>query len=193
MSALAFLAPLFLLGLGFLVWPVLVHLVQKDRKEVVEFPSLMFLERVPYKSSRRQKIRHWLLLLMRLAALTVLIAAFARPFMDRDDIALGGAPVAREVVILVDRSYSMDYGDRWADALAGARAAVRQLGPEDRASLVFFSAGATLAVRSTTDRTVLFAALDTAEPGSGATRFGPALDLARTVLESPPCRAGTPW
>ncbi len=183
MSALAFLAPLFLVGLGFLVWPVLVHLVQKDRKEVVEFPSLMFLERVPYKSSRRQKIRHWLLLLIRLAALTALIAAFARPFMDRDDIALGGTVVAREVVILVDRSYSMDYGDRWTDALAGARAAVRQLGPEDRASLVFFSAGATLAVRSTTDRTVLFAALDTVEPGAGATRFGPALDLARTVLE----------
>lgn len=183
MTALAFLAPLFLLGLGFLFWPVLVHLVQKDRKEVVEFPSLMFLERVPYKSTRRQKIRHWLLLLMRIAALIALIAAFARPFFDREDVALTGAQVAREVVILVDRSYSMGYADRWADALSGARAAVRQLGPEDRGSLVFFSAGATLAVRSTTDRTVLFAALDTAEPGTGATRFGPAVDLARTVLE----------
>ena len=183
MTALAFLAPLFLLGLGFLVWPVLVHLVQRDRKEVVEFPSLMFLRRIPYKSSRRQKIRHWLLLLMRVAALTALIIAFARPFFDREDVGLAGTQVAREVVILVDRSYSMGYGERWADALAGARAAVRQLGPEDRGSLVFFSAGATLAVRSTTDRTALFAALDTAQPGTGATRFGPALDLARTVLE----------
>ncbi len=183
MTALAFLAPLFLLGLGFLVWPVLVHLVQKDRKEVVEFPSLMFLQRVPYKSTRRQKIRHWLLLLMRLAALTALVIAFSRPFFDDDDVTLAGAPVAREVVILLDRSYSMGYGERWSDALAGARAAVRQLGPEDRGSLVFFSAGATLAVRSTTDRTALFGALDTAEPGAGVTRFGPALDLARTVLE----------
>ena len=183
MTALAFLAPLFLLGLGFLVWPVLVHLVQKDRKEVVEFPSLMFLRRVPYKSTHRRRIRHWLLLLMRIAALTALIAAFARPFRDSDDVALTGAPLAREVVILVDRSYSMGYGERWADALAGARAAVRGLGPDDRGSLVFFSTGATLAVRSTADRTALFAALDTAQPGSGATRFGPAVDLARTVLE----------
>ncbi len=183
MTALAFLAPLFLLGLGFLVWPVLVHLVQKDRKEVVEFPSLMFLQRVPYKSTRRQKIRHWLLLLMRIAALIALVAAFARPFFDREDVALAGAPVAREVVILLDRSYSMGYGERWSDALAGAREAVRQLGPEDRGSLVFFSAGGTLAVRSTTDRTALFAALDTVEPRAGVTRFGPALDLARTVLE----------
>ena len=167
MSALAFLAPLFLLGLGFLIWPVLVHLVQKDRREVVEFPSLMFLERVPYKSTRRQKIRHWLLLLMRLAALAALIAAFARPFFDRDDIALAAGPVAGEVVILLDRSYSMGYGDRWADALAGARQAVGQLGPEDRGSLIFFSGGATLAVRSTTDRTQLFAALDTAQASDG--------------------------
>ncbi len=183
MSALAFLAPLFLLGLGFLAWPVLVHLVQRDRKEVVEFPSLMFLRRVPYKSTRRRRIRHWLLLLMRIAALTALIAAFARPFLDRDDVALGAAQPAREVVILVDRSYSMDYGERWADAVAGAREAVRRLGPEDRASLVFFSTGATLPVRSTTERAALLAALDTATPGAGATRFGPALDLARTVLE----------
>ena len=183
MSALAFLAPLFLVGLGFLFWPVLVHLVQKDRKEVVEFPSLMFLRRVPYKSTRRRKIRHWLLLLMRLAALTALVAAFSRPFLDREDLALAGGPVAREVVILLDRSYSMRYGARWPDALAGARDAVRQLGPEDRGSLVFFSAGATLAVRSTTDRTALLGALDATEPGAGATRFGPALDLARTVLE----------
>ena len=183
MTALAFLAPLFLLGLGFLVWPVLVHLVQKDRKEVVEFPSLMFLERIPYKSTRRQKIRYWLLLLMRIAALTALIMAFARPFLDRDDLALAAGPVAGEVVILLDRSYSMGYGDRWSDALAGARGAVNQLGPEDRGSLIFFSASATLAVRSTTDRTQLFAALDTVQPGAGVTRLGPALDLARTVLE----------
>ncbi len=183
MTALAFLAPLFLLGFAFLVWPVLVHLVQRDRKEVIGFPSLMFLRRVPYRSTRRRKIRHWPLLLMRAAALAALVLAFARPFFDREDPALAARPAAREVVVLVDRSYSMGYGERWPDALAAARAAVRQLGPEDRGSLVFFSASATLAVRSTTDRATLLAALDGVRPGAGATRFGPALDLARTVLE----------
>ena len=43
-DAMAFLAPLFLLGLAALAVPVLIHLTQRERKQVVEFPSLMFLQ-----------------------------------------------------------------------------------------------------------------------------------------------------
>jgi hypothetical protein len=40
-------APLVLIGLGALALPVLIHLIQRERKRVVEFPSLMFLRRIP--------------------------------------------------------------------------------------------------------------------------------------------------
>ncbi len=40
MSLLSFLAPLFLIGLGAIVVPILVHLIQRERKRVIEFPSL---------------------------------------------------------------------------------------------------------------------------------------------------------
>ena len=183
MTGLAFLAPLFLLGLAFLIGPVLVHLRQKDRKEIVEFPSLMFLQQIPYKSVRRQKIRHWLLLLFRLAALTALIVAFARPFLDRSDLVVGSQLGAGEIVIMVDRSYSMGYDDRWEAALDAARRSVRELTPDDRASLIFFSAGASVEVRSGTDRSRLLGVLDTVQVSSGITRFGPGLKLAQTVLE----------
>ena len=80
---MGFVAPLVLVGLGALVLPVLIHLIQRERKRVVEFPSLMFLRKIPYQSVRRRRIRDWLLLVMRLAALALIVLAFARPFFRR--------------------------------------------------------------------------------------------------------------
>src|SRR5688572_11422488 len=122
---MSFLLPLFLVGLGALAVPVLIHLIQREKNQIIAFPSLMFVRRVPYESVRRRKIRHWLLLAMRLAALALIVAAFARPFVRGSVTALSGG--AREVVILLDRSYSMGYTGRWERAQAAARQVVEQL------------------------------------------------------------------
>ena len=51
---MSFLTPLFLVGLSALAIPVLIHLIQRERKRVIEFPSLMFLRKIPYQSVRRR-------------------------------------------------------------------------------------------------------------------------------------------
>src|SRR6478735_12493307 len=96
-----FLAPAFLAGLAAVAVPVLIHLINRERKVVVEFPSLMFLQRIPYRSVRRQKIRHLLLLILRCLALALFVAAFARPWFDRSHKTGAGAASARAVVILI--------------------------------------------------------------------------------------------
>ena len=62
---MSFLAPLLLLGVAALAVPILIHLVERERGQAIRFPSLMFLHKIPYKSLRRQRIRNWLLLLLR--------------------------------------------------------------------------------------------------------------------------------
>jgi len=178
---MSFLTPLFLIGLVGLAIPVILHLIQKERKNVVQFPSLMFLRRVPYQSVRRRRIRHWLLLFMRLAALALIVLAFARPFLRRTEIT-AGASGAREVVILLDRSYSMGYGGKWAQAVAAAGNAINGLTAADRASVVLFSSNTEVALRSASDRARLLAAVADLQPGAGATRYGPALKLAGSIL-----------
>jgi hypothetical protein len=116
-----------LVALGALAVPVFVHLIQRERKRVVQFPSLMFLQRIPYQSVRRRRIRDWFLLAMRLAALALIVTAFARPFFRRDALAAAAQQGARESVILVDTSYSMEYGDRWSRARAAATDAIRSM------------------------------------------------------------------
>ena len=120
---MSFLTPLFLLGLAALAVPVLIHLTQKERKSVVQFPSLMFLRKIPYESVQRRRIRDWLLLALRLAAIALIVTAFARPFLRGSSLAAapGGA---RDIVVLLDRSYSMGYADSWSRAQRAAAQAI---------------------------------------------------------------------
>src|SRR5689334_6828451 len=126
---MGFLAPLFLGGLAALAIPVLIHLINRERKEVVVFPSLMFLQKIPYKSVRRQKLRHILLLALRCLAIIIVVSAFARPFLERNTAPTIAAGGAREVVVLLDRSYSMGYADRWTRAQASVRRVAGSLTP----------------------------------------------------------------
>jgi Aerotolerance regulator N-terminal/von Willebrand factor type A domain len=178
---MTFLAPLFLAGLVGLAIPVFLHLIQKERKNVVQFPSLMFLRRIPYQSVKRRRIRHWMLLFMRLAALALIVLAFARPFLRRTEI-VAGATGAREVVILLDRSYSMGYGDKWSKALAAAQSTINSLTAADRGSVVLFGTNTEVALRSTQDKGRLQAAVAGAQPSASATKYGPALKLAGSIL-----------
>ena len=107
---MAFLNPLFFIGSLVLAVPILVHLVKKDKSEIVQFSSLMFLLRIPKKAIRQQKLRNLLLMAMRLLLIALLIGAFARPYLVRSDDALVPESGDQAVVIVMDNSYSMTYG-----------------------------------------------------------------------------------
>jgi hypothetical protein len=178
----SFLAPLFLAGLAALAVPLIIHLINRERREVVPFPSLMFLQRIPYRSVRRQKLRHILLLILRCLALAILVMAFARPFVKRDTPARAIGTGARELVVLVDRSYSMGASDHWTRAQAAARRAVANLAPTDRATIVAFDDDAAAVTPPTQDVATLNVAIGALHPGSEATRYAPPLKLAAQIL-----------
>jgi hypothetical protein len=180
---LSFLVPLFLAGALAIAIPIWIHLTRKQRSLVVPFPSLMFLRQIPFKEDRRRALHHWLLLALRALVIMLLVAAFARPFFSGEGalVTVGAGPT--EVVILLDRSYSMASGERWGSAQAAVSEAVSSLGPLDKVSVVVFDQGAEAIVRSERDPTRARTALDTIQPGWGSTRYGPALKLAQSILE----------
>jgi hypothetical protein len=179
---MTFLAPLFFVALAALAIPVLLHLTQREKKQIVHFPSLMFVRRIPYQSVRRRKIHNWLLLFVRLTALALIVLAFARPFIVGDDGVVAAGEGAREVVILLDNSYSMGYGNRWEQARAAAQAEIAKLSASDRGSMVLFSSGAEITLRSTAEQDRLTASIADAKPGAAATRYAPALKVAGSIL-----------
>ena len=118
---LSLLVPAFLAGLVALAIPVWVHLRNRQRTDTVDFPSVMFLEQIPFKTVQRQQLRHRALFALRCVAIALLVFAFARPFVPALGVAAGDAAGAREVVVLVDRSWSMQYSGHWAAAQQAVR------------------------------------------------------------------------
>jgi len=133
-----FLAPWFLLGALAIAGPILFHLIRRAVRERVPFSSLMFLRPTPPRVTRRRKLEHLWLLLLRCLALGLLATAFARPFISRD-IALPAAPSeARQVVLLVDTSASMRRGGLWEKARAQAESYLKRATPADRFAIMTF-------------------------------------------------------
>ncbi len=68
-----------LFGLGVAAIPVLLHLMMRSRPKRIEFPALRLLETRRTSNARRMKLRHLLLLLLRMATLGALVIALTRP------------------------------------------------------------------------------------------------------------------
>lgn len=181
---MSFAAPAFLFGLFALAIPVLLHLSRRRTRQAVEFPSLMFLSQMHYRTVRRRRLREPLLLLLRCAALSLLVMGFARPL-------LRAAPQAateevRTVVVLLDVSYSMGYGDRFERAKQAVSDTMASLGPQDRLGLVTFAQSARLELPLGSDKGVTAAALERVELRPEATRYDSAVKLARSLLLDAP-------
>ncbi len=180
--SLTFLAPLFLLGLAALAIPIVVHLTNRPQDRSIPFPSLMFLRRVPYRSVQRQRIEHWALLLLRAGAVTLAVMAFGRPLLEGTGSFLSSEEERSKLVILLDRSFSMGYGEHWERALAAARSRIQNMREGERGSLVTFAERPEIVALSTEDRAALAAALERVTLSAQVTRYGPALDAAAEML-----------
>jgi len=133
------LTPLYLLGLGALALPVLFHLIRRTPRGRQVFSSLMFLAPTPPRLTRRSRLDQILLLLMRLAALGLLVFAFTRPFLRESALLSINDLPRRRVAIVVDASASMRRADLWKQALARVDEELTQLAPHDDVALYTFA------------------------------------------------------
>src|SRR5690242_14453959 len=117
---MSFLNPFLLFGSLALAIPVLIHLVRREKSEIVPFSSLMFLLKVPKRAIRQQQIKTLLLMALRLLILALLVGAFARPYMTQPSKPSVTAS-NRGVVMMLDNSYSMQYGDNFQKLKAEAQ------------------------------------------------------------------------
>src|SRR5688572_1443785 len=128
---MGFLLPAFLAAMAALAVPIVLHLRHRDKDRPLRFPSLMFLEQLPIRTAQRRRVTDLPLLLLRALALALIVLAFARPVFSKQE-AVAKTERARAVVVLLDRSMSMGYGDVWKSAVDSARAVINSIGTGDR-------------------------------------------------------------
>jgi hypothetical protein len=183
--SLGLLFPAFLAALAALAVPIWLHLRHSDKDKPFRFPSLMFLEKLPIRTASRRRLVDVPLLLLRLAAITLLVLAFGRPYYARDvEAAMAQRP--RAIVVLLDRSGSMGHTDVWAAAQDSARAKLVGIQQADRVALVVFDEEAEIAQSFTSDVSLVRAAIAAAKPGDRGTRYAAALRAARQLLSAAP-------
>lgn len=100
-----FVYPEFLYALFALAIPIVIHLFNFRRYKTVYFTNVRFLKSVQEETQSTNKLKHFLVLISRLLALTFLILAFAQPILPTSDQdqKLGNSIVG----IYIDNSFSM--------------------------------------------------------------------------------------
>ncbi len=181
---MSLLTPWFLLGGLAVGIPVWVHLIRKQQSTPSPLPSLMFFRRLPVRTMSRQHLEHLLLLAARCLLILLLALAFARPFFTGNN-PIAAAAKARLVVVMVDVSASMRYGDRAAKAEAAARDAIKKLGALDQAQMLTFAAEAHILGAASTDHAALLAlAASELKPTALPTRYAAAFSALEKIART---------
>lgn len=179
---MAFLAPIFLLGLLAAAIPIAIHLIRKEKPPKVPFSTLRFFKTTSRKQFLFQRLQQLLLMLLRAAVLGFIAFAFARPFVNES--LSGFANVApRSVMVLLDNSMSMRYDDYADRAQEKVEDIINELRPGDEAGLIVFSENVVDVVGLTGEFDSLRTGLSQLnEESFGTTRYFPPLRLADEIL-----------
>ena len=185
---LSFLNPLFLWALAALAIPLALHLFQRRRTVVTPFPTIHFLKLAQKQAASRVRFENILLWLLRSLLLALLALAFAMPVLRRS-AAVGWLGAARrDIVIVIDTSYSMSYETGRGTVMETAREAaarlIASLAPSDRVCV--YLAGDTpqpLIARPTTEHAAVLRAVRAVEWQPGSSAIDEAVALALLTLD----------
>ncbi len=115
-----FVHPYILWGLFAGAIPVIIHLFRLRRFKTVLFSDTRLLREVKFETRKKSKIKHLILLLLRVLTIFALVIAFARPYIPRSD-ALSGAETSKTVIVYVDNSFSMEAGESYHSCFSIAK------------------------------------------------------------------------
>lgn len=126
-----FVQPLFLLGALAGALPVVIHLYNRRRGVVREFPAMALLMESHERTARAAKVRQWVLLALRALVLVVLALALAKPFVFSSSGATVGDRLPTAVAFVIDTSASMQHGKWWSRVDARMAEELGRLRPWD--------------------------------------------------------------
>ena len=125
--SLTFLNPLFLFGLAAGILPILIHRLTQRKAIQRKFSAVRLLLQSQRVTAKPQRLKHFLLLALRILAVLGLVFMMARPVFTRIGLASLGGGGAK--VIILDNSLSMGFreerGERYDLAKKAAKEALK--------------------------------------------------------------------
>jgi hypothetical protein len=165
---MGFLSPWFFGGLAALGVPTFVHLLRRHVSVPRPVASLMFFACGTQSSTRYRRLRYLLLFALRVALILLIVLAFANPFIRRATVDENG----RLLLIVLDNSFSMRAGGRFADAKRQALALLAAKPHSQRAQVMALGDRLEVLTQPITDEAQLRSALESIQPGDSHANFG---------------------
>jgi hypothetical protein len=103
---MTFLQPWVLLALPLVALPLVIHLINQRRFQTMPWGAMMFLLSARALSRGYSRLRHWLIMALRMLAVAAVILAVGRP-LSRGWLALAGGGRPDTAIVILDRSPSM--------------------------------------------------------------------------------------
>ncbi|HVC09341.1 MAG TPA: DUF4159 domain-containing protein [Elusimicrobiota bacterium] len=181
-------APAILWALPLSAVPLAFHLIFRRQAKRVPFSDTLLLRRAYSRTKPFSRLRQWILVALRCLVLLLLILACAKPILESSGGA-GAGSRGTDVLLLLDRSYSMRYREggktRFEQAQVLAQNILARLSGSDRAAVEFFAGkpefpGGRPAWMTPEKASALIAA---AKPGYGTTDYAAALSFAQDFLD----------
>lgn len=113
-------------GAALAVVPLILHLLMRQKPKRVVFPALQLIRNRHRESTKRLRIKNWLLLLARMALVALMALALARPSLNAP-VQLGDRDVATALALVIDTSLSMGYTDLGKTRLDLAKEQAREV------------------------------------------------------------------
>ena len=101
-----FLYSQFLYALALVAIPIIIHLFNFRKFKTVYFSNLRFLKSVKEKTKSQSQLKHLLILLSRILAISSIVFAFAQPYLPDENTNNKANHFAANIYI--DNSFSMD-------------------------------------------------------------------------------------
>ncbi|HZA50015.1 MAG TPA: BatA domain-containing protein [Myxococcaceae bacterium] len=186
---MTFAQPWMLLGALAALIPLLIHLFDRRRPRPVPFGAISFVLRSQRRTASRLKLRRLILYALRTLILLAIPIALAQPEWQQTARAAALARGPAATAIVLDASLSM----RWTEGQSLfergrelARAALRDLRPEEPATVLICTPDSALPGAPIFDRRRLHALIDDARPTFLAGGLNRCLELAARALEESP-------
>ena len=185
---MGFLNPILLLGVLAAAIPLLIHLWSRRQAKRVDFSSLMFLLVAHRQNVRRVQLKNLLILFLRVAIITLIALALARPLL-KNQFSFAGARAKTSAVVILDNSFSMGYqgvhGQRFEKAKEVALEVADSLRHGDSVAVILMSdIPDAIFMKLTRDLDAAKAVIRQTEVSSRSTHVQPSLELAHDILET---------
>jgi hypothetical protein len=103
---MSFLQPWLLFALPLIALPIIIHLINQRRFQTIQWAAMMFLLAAQRMARGYSRLRQWLIMAARMAAIAGLILAVSRPLAS-GWLGLAAGGKADTTIVLLDRSPSM--------------------------------------------------------------------------------------